>query len=405
MKKLIIPAAVCVLFASCVSMEKTYTGTIPVYETIKPEKKAGHKKEDAPKEKTAVFPSAREAADIMRVLLYEQKKIILESRGKIRAKGGGEIPSSGCFEITAENGRINVNGGFIDAKNILFSSRDPIKINSGKNYRGDIAVYLKDGLIKTINIVSMSEYLYGVLPSEISPKWPYEALRAQAVAARTFAVHRRVHNKTPEYDLDATAFSQVYKGFDIEHERTNKAVDDTKNEVLIHNGRVIQAFFHANSGGRTAAPEEVWGGRLEYMKSVDDEFSLGEKYGSWEHREKLYTIAVRLTNRGINTGELYNISPVDLTESGRIKTVKLYGGNGTFFLKGTLFRSYVGVNLLRSTKFTMEIEKDEVIFKGAGWGHGVGMSQEGAKIMAEKGFDYKKILNHYYPAARLAVVR
>ncbi len=305
------------------------------------------------------------------------------------------------YEIKLKNNQIIVNDNIIGSKIIqIFAENNLIKVNK-KKYRGSFIISVEHNNLLFINKIDLDSYLYGVLPAEISPKWNDEVLKAQAVAARSFAIYNLNKNKNSLYDLSDCVLSQVYSGYDAEHERTNKAVDETKGEVLIYNNEVIQAFFHANSGGKTASSEEVWGGKLDYLKSIEDPYSINEKNYKWNLKISLKEISKVLQNNKIITGNIYELRIVNRTESGRVDKIKINGNNGTFEIKSKDFRNFIGVDKLRSTNFSLKQKDDEIYLEGLGWGHGVGLSQEGAKKMAESGRNYRDILYFYYKGVKL----
>jgi stage II sporulation protein D len=331
----------------------------------------------------------------LKVLLLKTKsKAAVGSSDAIRIRGNDGLSGAKSITLSIDSGNVAVNSIPVD-KQIELVSSAYMEVN-GKKYRGSFITAVSDGSLMVINRVSLDEYLYGVLPSEVSPSWPKEALKAQAVAARSFALHGRMNSKSDMYDLDSDVSSQVYKGLSVEHQSTNDAIDQTDNEVLSKDGKVIQAFFHSNSGGRTASSEEVWGGRLDYLQPKDDPYCVNGQHYKWQlviPREKL---SATLRNNKLKTGELYDIKIMERTESGRVKTLKIYGSDGTAEMKGKDFRAYVGNDALKSTNFTVEFNGGEFTFNGLGWGHGVGLSQEGGKGMAEEGRNYRDILRHFY---------
>ena len=399
MKK-IITAGIAVFFlASCVSLSTVYKNT------NKPVELAKEDVTDAPLPDTegggetaaADTPVPKELKDInLRVLIHKTPySITVTSDYPIIIQSHAKISPSDRVVVRLKDNYIFVNNNSISGKRVELASQGYLKLND-KKYRGAFAIVLADKKLMVINKIPLDEYLYGVLPSEVSPKWHKELLKAQAVAARSFAVYYRLNSKHTEYDLDSSVLSQVYKGMNIENENTNAAIDETSGEVVAYDGNVIQAFFHANSGGKTASSEEVWGGKLDYLKSVNDPYCNEGTHYKWNLKLQASAVADALYKNRINTGEIYDIKLISRTESGRVFLLKIYGSNGTFEIKGKDLRRYIGVDKLRSTNFSVKISEEGVFFEGYGWGHGVGFSQDGARGMAEKGRGYKEILKHYY---------
>lgn len=333
---------------------------------------------------------------IFRILLSKSKdEFVIKSNKEINTKSFINIPPAKKIHIRLKNNNININDISVPDKEIELVSEDLLEFNN-KKYRGSIYILLKDNEILIINKVKLDHYLYGVLPSEIIPNWHKECLKAQTVAARTFAIFNKLNSKSPYYDLDSNILFQVYKGANVETKKSNEAVDETKDEIITYNGEVIQAFFHSNSGGKTASSEEVWGGKIEYLKSKDDEFCKKEKNYEWNFTLSAEKISEILKKNKILTGEIYDIKILERSESNRIKSLKIYGSSGSITIKGKDFRSFLGENNIKSTNFFISKQNNNFIFNGYGWGHGVGLSQEGAKGMAENGWDYKKILKYFY---------
>ena len=251
-----------------------------------------------------------------------------------------------------------------------------------------------------INLAPLEEYLRGVVPEEMSPSFPLEALKAQAVAARSFALKNRGKHKAEGFDLCATTHCQVYVGIK-DFETSDKAVDETRGEILIYGDKLIETSFHADSGGMTENVADVWGRPLPYLAAVKEVLELGEPW------TKKFTAKDFSSRFGDNFGEVKTIKlsklkigkeASDRTSSGRVKFAQIVGSKRTLKLEGTELRRKFS---LPSTLFDMKLDGGEVIFTGYGRGHGVGMSQTGAKSYAADGWSYSKILSHYYHDTKL----
>lgn len=312
---------------------------------------------------------------------------------------------------------------------------------NGRKYHGALLLNVTNNGIEAINDVPMEEYLYGVLPEEMSYTWPAEALKAQAVAARTFALYNR--GKHDRFDVCATTHCQVYGGADNEQPQIKAAVDATRGEVLCYMGKPIYAAFHMSSGGMTENSEDVWGNRLPYLRAVADDDTQSPAH-HWKIKLSVQQIQNKLTASGHDVGTLQRITltPLvpgagkteDRTASGRVRIVEFSGSKGVASLTGNQMRSIFG---LKSTLFDLILEHpdiktvnadmgfekkeikanlpdvkdthyldkkvhilsgragENILLNGYGWGHGLGLSQWGAKAMAAK-TGYKEILLHYY---------
>ncbi len=341
---------------------------------------------------------------------------------------------------------------------IMISSKDInnsiIKVEKDR-YRDYLRLINRNNQIIVLNHVEIENYLYGVVPKEMAYTFPVEALKAQAVAARSFTLSSKKHT-SEGYDLCDTIHCQVYSGFDVEHQITNTAVDETRGIFALYEGQPIEALFHSCSSGYTEDSVNAWGGKLPYLKPVEDIFSTESPYSSWVFSIKLSDLSNKLISSSINIGELKGVEILETTSTGNVLKVKLIGINGEEIINGSKLRTILGSTNLKSTWFTVNnenksisnnevyvmdgnnvklinldeafildrsnnekatrgtvkrvISKDKVedivelvpvstsdlIIEGKGYGHGVGMSQYGAKKMAELGYTFEEILKFYY---------
>lgn len=388
---------------SCVSLKESYreTRTGPVSVSKENLEKPGNSAA-AP-----VIPAAGSGIKNvgLRVLISKNVSTVrLSSVAAITAKDVSAINPSASFVITSNAAGFSVNGFAPAVSSVEFVSASNIFID-GKEYRGGVTVFYRGGRLFAVNNVSLRDYLFGVVPCEVPPSWPEEALKAQAVAARTFAMYNRLKNKTPEYDLDSTVLSQVYKGVGVEHEKTSNAVTATADEVLAYNGEIIQSFFHSNSGGKTASSEEVWGGKFDYLVPVDDGYCRDGRHYAWKASVESKKISEILSKNKISAGDIFDMQVYERTGSGRAGLVKIYGGNGTFTVKAKDLRMWAGPDLVKSTMFNVMMKDGTLEFNGTGWGHGVGLSQESSRKMAEEGLSYRQILRFFYRGTEIKKAR
>lgn len=345
-------------------------------------------------------------------------------------------------------------------------------VGSSKKYRGAIGIGGSTG-ITPYNILGIEEYLYGVVPGEMSASWPQEALKAQAVAARSIAIYQYNRYASYGYNVVDTTATQVYGGYTKEDSRTNAAVDATRGETIKYNGKVAEALYFSTSGGTTESAVNVWGNDIPYLVSVSDSYETEPAQPAWSRSITMDEVERCLTSQGINIGQVQGLQIVSRTSSGRVQEMKVIGSNGnhsvtlekvrTFFsstsggsLKSRLFSftgeiagdsgttassqevtvlsandtvtmplselvatngttiSDLGTSVVASSSTETTILTGEngnssgngnlqgetvwgdFTVYGKGFGHGVGMSQSGAKGMAKAGFDYVSILKHYY---------
>ena len=189
----------------------------------------------------------------------------------------------------------------------------------------------------------------------------------------------------------------------METEESNQAVDASSGKVMTYNGKLVIAYYHASSGGHTEDSQNVWSAALPYLKGVPDQYSTMGK--DWEYSLAYTALKDKLNQHGLGIADLKEIKPGMRTASARYKDLVLVTDTGTSKLTGNNFRIKVGSTRLRSTRFIMSSNDNGIKFKGNGYGHGVGMSQQGARQMALSGFKYNAILKHYYTDVKITMVR
>jgi stage II sporulation protein D len=331
----------------------------------------------------------------------------------------------------------------------------------GRPFRGTLEVMIgAGGLLSVVNELSLEDYLLGVVPREMPSEWPLEALKAQAVAARSYAACqvRASREAGAPFDLVATTESQVYGGSDAEEAAASAAVTATRGQVLTYEGQLISAVYHSSSGGHTEHSENVWTTYRPYLRGVPDFDQASPKY-TWERAISLDEASARLERAGFLVGRVIGIEVASLRGvSGRALSIAFRGTSGTAVLRGeearraldlssSLFElrltreetadlretipygEYVSVagasgspattatwrvgqaysrgasgTLSRPSSFTVLYRSavpGEVVFSGHGWGHGVGLSQWGAYALAMEGWAYDRILAHYYQGVLL----
>lgn len=303
------------------------------------------------------------------------------------------------FPLTFQNERGRVQAGGSSSRLIRLAAAGKLRMN-GKSYRGMLELSVQNGKLLVVNQLALEQYLVGVINSEISSTWPMESIKAQAVIARTFAVAKRKERSKALYHLESTVMDQAYEGSDEEDSRAVRGVVETKDEVLTYNSSVIQAFYHANSGGRTEASQNVWGIALPYLQGVECQYGLTSTTSSWEQAVPLSKIEAAL--KSFKVVGLTDIKAGPRNNRGRLKNVALVTERGNVTLLATKFRMAVGSTVVRSTNFSVRVEGGTAYFNGVGYGHGVGLCQYGAKQRALDGFKYDEILSYYYPGTKLS---
>ncbi len=287
----------------------------------------------------------------------------------------------------------------------LMSAGKVIQVN-GKGYRGLVEIRKKkNGLLLVINELDIEEYLKGVVAAEVPPDWEFEALKAQAVASRTYAIYQKQLAGNRPYHILATVDSQVYAGNRGEHPQTVRAVKETKGTVITYQGGIIPAFYHSSCGGHTENAAELWGIDEPYLRGVDCECQEISKYGLWEKRVPLSRVVSALGKQGYRLHDILDMSIGDITPAGRVKEVTVWDAGGKISVPAEDLRAALGNTQIPSVFFELELSADgEAVFSGRGKGHGVGLCQWGAEEMALRGYDYQAILNHYYPGTKLTKI-
>ncbi|MEB3276854.1 MAG: SpoIID/LytB domain-containing protein [Cyanobacteriota bacterium] len=306
------------------------------------------------------------------------------------------------------------------------ASADSLILLQQRRYRGRLQLRRQGNSLQVINHIAVEAYLPSVVGSEMPASWPQPALRAQAVAARTYALRQRRPGEL--FDLQATVASQVYKGVDSETESTREAVAATRAQVLTYGGTLIEAVFHSSSGGSTEASGELWAQQLPYLVAVPD-FDDQSPVRSWQERFD----PDQLRQLFAETGGVQALAVSARSANGRLRELRIEGPLGAVTLTGAQLRKRLG---LRSTWIELELIQPPAVtpavtpavalveplglpplappplpslagllIRGRGFGHGIGMSQWGAYALARRGASHNAILSHYYPGTQLDAYR
>ena len=346
------------------------------------------------------------ASQTIRVLIVDAtNQATISASTPITVSGGsnrGGTKAGTAVQITMASGQFLVNGSPMGGSDITLSCSDQSLSVSDRTFRGDLVCESKDNGFIIINRLSLEDYLRGVVPKEMPSSWNIEALKAQTVAARTFALFQIEKHQDELWDVMATVMSQVYGGKSAETVSSDRAVRETSGQILTYNQRPILAYFHSNSGGNTDATQEVFGTELPYLEGVNDPYSTGTKADTWEANFSIEQINSALASDGI-TG-VTNLSPAQTSPWGRVNRIRFQTTNGSKELSANTVRLRLGSTVMKSTWWQVTNQNSQWHFQGRGYGHGVGMSQWGAKAMADQGNDYLMILKHYYPRCSVSGV-
>lgn len=269
--------------------------------------------------------------------------------------------------------------------------------------RGSVELLRQQDLtILVINHIEIEEYLKGVLYHESSRYWKrgvsFEALKALAIAARTYALYQDVINIEKDFGLTADVYSQVYGGRLSERRYTDKAVNATSGQVLTYKGRIFPAYHHSCCGGHTEDAARVWDVDTPPLKGVVCDFCKDSPHYRWQR-------VVPMNSIGSNLKEIEKITINNRDASGRVISVTIEGDEGSSEIEAKNLRKLIGFNVLKSTNFDVYIKDGFAYFKGQGWGHGVGLCQWGAYGMAKEGYIASQILAYYYPGSVIKEVK
>lgn len=362
--------------------------------------------------KSKAEPSSKKMGPEMRVGLLSAQTFSVTGLADYKAQVNGRTVASykqgKNLSVSRKGDAIYLDGKKMGNTVILTTGKEGAAFAAkGNRYRGTMKLFPSrwgSGVV-LVNVVPMEDYLKGVVPKEIVPSWHTEAIKAQAVAARTYAAFHKGGFESSGYDVTDDTRSQVYGGISAETASTNQAVQDTAGEILTYKGKPIDAVFHSSSGGYTENSENIWGTSIPYLRGVK-ELQNGTP---WTKTIPMSSFVKNLYGSGklktiklsrLHIGKAHHSA--DRGISGRVKSVELDGNKGKKTVTGSQIQGMYG---LSSTLFDISVKGQNVIITGYGAGHGLGLSQWGAEAFAEKYGNrkgcYKEILAHYFTGAKL----
>ncbi len=267
--------------------------------------------------------------------------------------------------------------------------------------RGTVEVRRAGKGLLLVNELPLDDYVAGTLGREAYRRWHAEALKAHAVATRTYALHERARRSRESWHLRGDTGGQVYGGLDAESPEVVAATRATRGQYLAFEGRPILAVYHSAAGGRTASAEEVWGRPVPYLVSLEVEYEEGSPDTYWRAAFPGTTLGRALAPVGVRVGLVRELRVAGRSASGRVQRVRIRGDAGETELPARELRRVLGEGVIRSTLFEIRDLPEGFVFVGSGHGHGVGMSQWGAQAMAMRGAGYREILATFYPGTEL----
>ncbi len=328
-------------------------------------------------------------------------EISVPGRKKVSARGRNLMTT-----VTSYKNGILMGDSNFNADSVLISAdnADMIIIN-GRTFRGDVKfIKNKSGKLIAVNYVELEDYIRGILYHEVSHYWPMEALKAQAIVCRTYAVYQMQENKLRDYDVTSDIYSQVYGGKTSERYRTTSAVFATAGMMLTFQDKVFPAYFHSTCGGHTEDAFLLWKTNIAPLKGVPCNFCEGSPHFNWHYVLTREEVRDKLVKGGYNINSIEDITIMARDGSGRVTDLKIKTAKNESKIPAKDFRNIIGPNIIRSANFSVNLVHDDVVFEGLGWGHGVGLCQWGAYFMAKRGFSAMQILEYYYPEANLETI-
>lgn len=266
---------------------------------------------------------------------------------------------------------------------------------------GGLEIAMQGAALLVVNRVPLEEYVEGVVGSEVNPAWHEELLKTQAVAARTYVLHKKRENEKRPFDVYAGVQDQVYAGRRRVNDAVRRAVEATRGQVITYERRPIFAAYSSTAAGPTEDAVNVWAKEFPYLRGVECPFDQESPHYEWHVTVPFDVIESRLREEGYAIGRLATLTPYSMTKAGRVNEVRMLHSGGELIVTGQDFRRILGYATLFSTQFSIDRIEREVAFSGKGAGHGVGLCQWGAKEMAELGYRYQSILHYYYPGTEI----
>lgn len=339
--------------------------------------------------------------EMVRVALMRGADTIkIDGDGVLLADGSGEpLRVEMPLEVRRSGNGLVVNGRNVNR--LVASAFSRLTVN-GKGYRALVEVSPAEKGLLVVNELPLEEYLIGLINCEISSAWPIEAIKAQAVIARSYAMYQIQARRGAAYQLESSVMDQVYDGADAEDSRAAYGVRETAGEVLTYDGKIIQAFYHSNCSGHTESSRNVWGLSIAYLQGVPCRYCGESNPIKWDVNLPLRKVENALKSAGYPVSGLKEVQVRGRNQSGRVQDVVADCARGQVAVPGVAFRKALGYGVVKSTNFELRMKGDSLQVTGSGSGHGVGLCQWGAKGRALEGFAYREILTYYYPGVRLA---
>ena len=345
---------------------------------------------------------------ILRVLIGQQSKanLIFPTSHNATYTDGTLLSQSSTpleWNLSVQNGKVAIvtEAGLFDTghnKLVLQTDDGGYFQFAGRVYRGSAIVTVRGNIMNIVNAIDVEDYVRGVTPVEMPSSWPDEALKAQTIIARTYAIAKL--NQSGDYDVCPTAACQVYGGANAETIRGNAAADATRGLIVSWNNRPATTYFSSDSGGYTASGLEIWGTNVPYLVARPDPLSVAPN-NPWRLPISSGTIQSVVNRYAAKAGSFRSISIPARTESGRPSALDITGSSGTIRVSGTNVYAFIRALGAKSSLIGIS-SNNPLVLEGYGNGHGVGLSQYGARGLAASGWTFDQILGYYYVGVSLA---
>ena len=356
-------------------------------------------------------PAVDHALKTVRVLLADnQSSAKIEHSGRVYVYTQNldktyKVSSAGTLAVRfAGNGRVQVGSLKSEKPIIIEPAKDTLLTWNNNLYAGKIVAVPAQHTFILVEHVDLENYLYGVLPYEMSYSWPLEALKAQAVAARTYTLRTLETVKNQYFDLYSDVRSQMYKGGGKQYPSVKQAVDATKSKVLTYNDKLFYTYYHGNCGGGTDDVKS-WNPGAKTIKPLSGASCAYDKHSkSYSFKQDIpyAKVSAFVHNAGL-AGSVKSVGVAHRTSTGRATLLTVRTNKGHKNFSCNKFRLATG---LRSCKLTkLQLSGNTLHAAGHGYGHGIGMCQDGANGMAKAGKNYEQILKNYYPGAKITTLK
>lgn len=363
----------------------------------------------------SVCESTQAATGIRVMLAQDLARVSFKAEGAVAVRSGrsewravaaplvvSAVPGGMVLNQEAVSAEaIHLKGGQGDIQ-VLLTDGD----TAGMRVGGVVSLLRKGRGLMVINELDLEDYVEGVVPHEMNAAWHPEALKGQAVLARTYALYQRMANPAREYDVMATVQDQVYRGRQGVDHRIKQAVEDTRGVILTYRNLPVLSAFFSTAAGFTEDAMAVWSKDLPYLKGgVDCPFDAASPHFQWRAAFKLQDLENGLRRQGFPVGTIATFAPLAYSRAGRVARIRVLHSEGELILRGEDLRKAIGYSLVPSTQFDIDAIGREVVLVGRGAGHGVGLCQWGAKELAALGYPYQAILRYYFPGTELMYLK